>query len=224
MNPLASRLEKLKGDQAIARDEAMVDYSPVVCGLHLVPVSLHSLSRLRAFRNAFVTGSAPTFEDVANFCWIHQPDFGQFNRLGRRRVYRHCWRALHVPACLEGINAVARLFAFAPQFRWLRWFTVTPSHERFEGAVEEIRRLLTEALHDYPTAGEDGDGAPIPYAFEAYILNTFRRELGMPFEEVRAMPLRRMTQHLRELIHHANPKSLALMTKEEAEIWKEHLN
>jgi len=217
---LSARLHELKTEQAIARDEAMVDYTPVVCGLQLLPVSLMSLSRLRAFRNAFVMSQPTTFEDVANFCWIHHPEFGQFNRRARRRVYRQCWRALNPR--FAALNTVAHLFSLSPRFRWLRRFTVPPARVRFHDAVTEIRRLMAEALQDYPTAGDKGE--PIPYAFEAYILNTFRRELRMSFDEVRAMPLRRMTQHLRELIHHANPKSLSLMTAAEAAIWREHLS
>lgn len=217
---LSDRLHELKTEQAIARDEAMVDYTPVVCGLHLLPVSLMSLSRLRAFRNAFVMNAPATFEDVANFCWIHDQRFGQFNRSGRRAVYRACWRALHPR--FETLNTVAHVFALSRRFRWLRPFLVPPHRVRFQDAVTEIRRLLAEALADYPVAGDKGE--PIPYSYEAYILNTFRRELHMSFDEVRAMPVRRMTQHLRELIHHANPKSLSLMTAAEAEIWREHLS
>lgn len=214
------RLARLQAEQRVARDEAMVDYQPIVCGMVLLPVSLMSMSRLRAFGNAFVTGAPASFEDIANFVWIHHPDFGQFAREKKEAVTRACWRALHPRWPL--LNAIGHLYVTSKRFRWLRRFLVPTAATRYAEAIDEIRRLLEEAWRDFPMA-DDENGEPVPYAFEAYILNAFRRELHMDFETVRAMPLRRVVQHLREIIHHSNPKTMTLMTRAEAAIWRDHL-
>ena len=201
------------------RCEAFVEYSPVVAGQRLRPITLDTYNELLAFENAFVTGGAPGFEDIFGFIWIHHPDFGQFAAKARRRCLRQVMRALEPRWPI--MSMVARVLAPLPRFGWLRgWIEPTPNELATE-AAEEINRLLTEALCDFPSGS--GDGEPLPFGLQAQILNLMRRELQIPFAETRRIPLKQLAQHLREIVHTNSQGKALQLTAEEAAIWRAYL-
>jgi hypothetical protein len=201
------------------RCEAFVDYIPVVAGLPVRPVCLASFNKLVAFENAFVTGGEVRFDDIVNFIWVHHPQFGQFNRRDKKRVTLEVYAALR-PA-LPTLNDLLILLSQLPHFRVLRRMIRPTPHERVAIAIREIRRLIAEATEELPSG--DDSGEPIPFAFQAHILNLFRRTLGMSFEETRQLPLRQLAQHYREIVYRESKGKALLLTKEEAAIWREHL-
>lgn len=201
------------------RCEAFVNYAPTVAGERLRPITLDSYNALVAFGNAFVTGEGIGFEDVANFVWLHSPAFGQFAREEKAQTTRRVARAL-TPR-FPTLNLLAAFFSQFPRFRFLRHCVRPTEGELFMAAVAEIRRLLIEATGDLPTS--DGEGEPLPFAFQAYVLNVFRRDLGMAFDETRAIPLKQVAEHFREILHHASGGKAILLTRDEAAIWREYL-
>lgn len=216
---LAERLRAAQEKARRARCEAFVEYDAMVAGERIGPITLETYNSLIAFENAFVTGGSVGFDDIANFIWVHHPRFGQFNRAEKKRVTRRVFSALR-PA-FPTTNEVVRLLAQFPRLRVLRCVVRPSAEERVAAVVTEIRRLLAEATDDLPTS--DVGGEPIPFAFQAYVLNLFRRTLGMPFEETRRLPLRQLAQHYREIVHRESKGKALLLTREEAAIWREYL-
>src|SRR5688572_18063262 len=92
--PLSVQLEHAQADARRYRCEAFVDYSPTVAGETIRPITLETYNALIAFGNAFVTGEAIGFDDIANFVWLHHPSFGQFNREEKAQVTRRVFDAL----------------------------------------------------------------------------------------------------------------------------------
>jgi len=227
---LAQRLIEVRARAARLRSEAFIDYEPMVCGVRLRPVTLATYNRLLAFESPFVTGGPVDLEALAVFVWLHHPDFSQHGTRARRRVLRRVHRALFPR--WPRLNALLLAVSTLPRFRWLRPLTSATEQQRHTEAAGEIRRLLDEALHDYPSPGsseEDAEkvkrqsDAP-PIAFQASILNTFRRALDIPYAETEALPLKRLIQLYREVIYTSTGgKGLSLMRREEAAIWSEHL-
>lgn len=220
-NPRRQLLEAAQARAALRRAQALVDYAPTLCGLRLRPVSLDSHNALLAFENGFVTGAGITLVDVVNFVWLHHPEFGQFNRAAKRRVTlavaRWHYRGFH------RTNDFLRSCACFPGLRWLshRWVTRSTVATRITETITEIRRLLTEALVDFPKG--DDEGEPLPFSHPVYILNTLRRRLDIPHAETRALPLKFVAQILRECVHHASDGKALLLTAEEAAIWADDL-
>lgn len=249
-NPnFAERIAEVRNRSAKLRCEAFVDYSPVVCGMVLNPVTLASYNRLIAFENAFAVGGPVDVEAILTWVWVQHPEFGQMAGKAKQRVFARTLRALS-PAC-PNFNAFVHLVSTLPRFRWMaRWRVPTPQ-DRFDEAVEMIRHLMEEALYGFPRQTRDEEaerldaeeraaeraeieretgkkqrkesrfdpGAAI--AFQAQILNTFRRDYGMSYAETEALPLKRLSQLWREhLWTHANDKTgLKLMDPEEAKLW-----
>lgn len=219
LHPLSQRLHEVQQEVARHRVEAFVDYSPEVCGIALRPITLDSWNALMAFQNGFVTAGGVSFIDVVNFVWLHHPNFGQFNRREKKRVTYAVWRAL-TPR-LAALNGAIHFLVQFRHFRWLGRFRRQTGVDRFQEAVEEIRRLLVEATRDIPRGDEDGN--PLPFSFQAFVLNLFRRELGMPFAETRAIPLKQLAEHLRDILHHRSAGKAILLTPEETAVWADYL-
>jgi hypothetical protein len=241
---LIDRQQRLAAAQARARTlrhRSFVRYKPFVAGHTLEPITLESYNRLLAFENAFVAGGPISFNDIAVFVWVHHKDFGQFSS-ARGPVIRSVWRALNPK--FPALNFLLAVFLPLMPYRRmsagrpLSWIMapvrrlmvslVRPTHAaRVATAVQEIRRLLDEALFDMPPPEDGMDGAscePAPYAFQAQLLNLFRRHLGMTFEETRRIPLCELAEHLREIIDSTAHGKKPLLTPEEAAIWREHLD
>ena len=217
--PIVDRLKAAQAAARRVRTEAFVAYRPTVAGIVLNPVTLGSYNALNAFGNAFVSGRSPALADVINFVWLHHPDFGQFHRDEKRRISRRvdCALTPHFPV----LNEFLRIVCTFPRFRFLRHL-VRPSALDLQGeAVLEITRLIEEARGDFPSGEEAGE--PNAFSIHAHILNLFRRELGMTFAETLALPLKQITQHYREIIHHSTHGKALMLTRAEAEIWREHL-
>jgi hypothetical protein len=222
---LSELLQEARQRAARLRCEAFVEYTPEVCGLRLKPVTLDSFNALDAFGNAFFHGGAIKFEDIANFVWLHHPDFGQFNLEEKARVTCAVYRYLN-PRFWR-LNELVWFASTLPRFRWMRHFRRPRAADRQSETVEEIRRLMLEAMSDMP-AGDDDDhdersSEPMPFSFQAFILNTFKRHLGLSFAETRALPMRQLAEHYRELLHHRSNGKALLLTREECKIWAEDL-
>ena len=218
---LAEELKRAQETAARARAEAFVDYAPTVAGETLRPITLRSYATLVATGNGFVTGAPLSFNDLVNFVWIHSPQFGQFNRRAKRRLTRRVFFRLN--PLLSWFNEGARIAATFPRFRWLRHLAGPTAHELQSEAVAEAARLIAEARGDFPTSDSDS-GEPAPFATQAHILNLFRRELGMTFEETLSIPMKQLTQHYREIIHHSSRGKAVLVTPAEADVWRRHLD
>lgn len=202
------------------RCEAFVNYAPILAGTAIRPITLESYNHLLAFESPYVTGGEPGLEDMFAFLWVHHPDFGQAHDRARRCALRAFLR--HVTPRWPTLNGFIRFLAPFPRFRFLRRF-IRPTHaERVAEVDAEIRRLLTEALGEFPSG--PADETPLPFSFQAQVLNLMRRELHLTFAETRALPLKQLAQHLRELIHTASAGRALLLTPEEAAIWRDWLD
>lgn len=218
---IRQRITEHRAEIARLRCEAFVDYAPEVAGVQLRPVTLASYNRLMAFQNPFVCGGPVDVGAVFVFVWAHHPEFGQFAKDAKQRALRRVYRALHPRA--PNINTFVRFACQFPGWRWLRRFARPTADERFGEACAEIRRLLDEALHDFPLRDDDDRESP-PVSFQAQLLNTFRRNLSLSYAEIESLPLKRLVQLLREDVYHrSNGKGLSLMSRTEAAIWREHL-
>jgi len=220
---IRQRITEHRAEIARLRCEAFVDYAPEVAGVQLRPVTLASYNRLMAFQNPFVCGGPVDFGAVFVFVWAHHPEFGQFAQDAKQRALRRVYRALHPRA--PNINTFVRFACQFPGWRWLRRFARPTAEERLAEAVAEARRIVDEALHDFPLGSDDdADRGPSPVTMQAQLLNTFRRELAMSYAETEALPLKKLVQLLRETVHHrTGGKGLSLITREEAALVREHL-
>ena len=216
---LAEKLERTQAEIRLARCAAFVDYRPTVLGVTLNPITVGSYNRLIAFESPFVVGGPVDFGAVFAFCWLHHPSFGQGAETQRKRLLRSCWRAV-TPRC-ENLNLFVHIASQFPGFRWLARFRRKTAAARLAEAIAEIRRLMDEALNDFPRGDEDAPAAPV--AMHAQLLNTFRRSLSVDYAEAEAMPLKRAVQLLRETMHAAGGKGLSMMHPREAAIWSEHI-
>lgn len=249
----SERLTEIRAWSAKLRCEAFVDYRPVVCGLTLNPVTLASYNRLIAFDNAFAVGGPPSLEAVCVWVWVHHREFGQFAANPKETVFSQVRRALH-PRC-ENLNAFVHVVSSLPRFRWMARFRVATAQTRFDEVAAHIRHLMAEALYGFPVPTDDEakridaeereierqeeekeTGKHLPrgmerfeaapsVAFQAQILNTFRRDYGMSYAETKALPLKELSQLWREhLWQHAGDKTgLKFMDREEAALWAEQL-
>jgi hypothetical protein len=212
------RLAAVHAAQRQARSEAFVPYVPVLAGQRLEPITLDRYNRLMAFGSPFVCGGPRSLDDLLVFVWILHPSFSQFDHRARRACYRASLRALRPR--FPVLNALARLLAAHPRLRWLDRFTVPDSEQRLTDAMAEASRLVREAVAEFPRASEEGE--PLPFAFQAQTLNLLRRELGVSFAEARALPMRELCQHVRELLHHGSRGKATMLTSAEAAVWRDY--
>jgi hypothetical protein len=227
----AERLNAARLRANVRRCEAFIDYAPQVCGITLRPVTLDSYNRLIAFESPFIHGEAIDLAAVLVFIWVHHPEFGQHATAARLRVYRQAYRALH-PRCPH-LNALLQLACQFPRLRWLARYCRPDASARFTTAVAEIRRLLAEALEDFPkdnSSTEDEEGRPKiaangpSVALMAQIVHVFAREYRLSPAETSALPLRRVVQLFRECVVASGAKGIGLMHPEEARVWREYLD
>jgi hypothetical protein len=161
------------------------------------------------------------FEDVFVFVWCHRPEFSQDATKSRRRVLRACWR--HINPRFPALNELLLVVTSLPRWRWLRSLARPNAAQRMGEAVAEIRRIVSEATHDFPRGSDDAPAAQV--AMQAQILNLMRRSLALSFAEVESMPLKRLVQHLRETIGATTGgKGMSLMHPDESAIWRQHLD
>lgn len=240
MVAFADRLKEVRARGARIRSEAFVDYSPVVCGLTLNPVTLASYNRLIAFDSAFTSGGPVSLEAVLGWVWVHHPDFGAHATKAKRKVYRKVWRSLNPR--FPHWNAFLHLVSVFPRWRWVARFCQPTAQDRFTEASAHIRHLMSEAMAGFPgpetdrhDVEEDDDGPKLSrkrgyeaspaIAFQAQILNTFRRTYGMSYAETESIPLKRLAQLWREhlFVTLGDKTGLKMMDPEEAALWREEL-
>jgi hypothetical protein len=215
------RLAEARKTASRLRCEAFVDYSPVIAGQRLKQITLPTYNQLCAFECEFVKSLDVGFKDIVCFVWVHHPEFHQFNEKVKMRVTHEVWRALNPRYSV--VQSLVRLLAPLPRFRWVaRWIRPTAAELQIE-AVAEIRRLLHEALHDFPKDGPKEAGEPLAFSFQAQVLNLMRRSLGLTFAETSSIPLKALAQHLREILHVESHGKAMMLTPEEAQVWSEYL-
>lgn len=217
------RLEAVQAEQHAARVAAFVDYTPVVCGFRLEPLTLRTYTLLLSWGNPFVCGGPVEFAHLVQFIWVHQPDFSQFNQAGRRRVVRLLDRALSPR--FPTLNRVCFFLRAMPGWRWCRHLVRADATERRTEAVEECRRLVREALRDFPSPGDDAP--PAICALMPQLVALFVRSYGVDFFQavslVQQLPLRQLVQYLRESQHRLSLGREKLLTAEEAKVWSDYL-
>lgn len=221
---IGQRIAEHRAEIARLRSEAFVDYAPEVAGVVLRPLTLSTYNRLAAFQSPFVVGGPVDFQALFVFVWVHHPEFGQFASTAKRRALRTVWRALNPR--FPNLNLAVRFVSQFPGWRWARRFARPTEEERMADAISEARRIVAEALHDFPLGSDDeADRGPSPVTLQAQLLNTFRRDLGMSYTETEALPLKKLVQLLRESVHQkTGGKGLSLITREEAALIREHLS
>ena len=220
-----ARLDAAQETVRRLRVAAFVDYAPVVCGLPLRPITLRSYTLLLAWRNAFVSGGPVGLKDIVQFVWLHSPAFGQFAHRARRRVARRVWWSLH--PVLPAFNDALGIMSLLPRFRWLARFRRATAAERSAAAVADIRRLVQEALHDFPAGDEEAD--PLPFALAPQLVSLLVR--GYPGaldfrgarELVDTLPLCQLVEFVREVLHRLSQGRDKLLTPDEVLVWRDYL-
>lgn len=228
--------EQLAAAQATAhrlRIAAFVDYAPLVCGVALRPVTLRTYTLLLGWGNAFVCGGPVALKDIVQFIWAHHPAFGQFATRDRRRVVRRVEAELR-PA-FPTLSAVSRtLTPFLARGRWFarqvaratRHFIRPTAAELTLAAIAEIRRILHEALHDFPPG--DDDAPPSPYALTPQFVSLMVRGYSLDFPTARSLvsdlPLKELIEYIREILHRLSRGKDKLLTAEEARVWCAYLD
>ena len=226
-----ARLAAAQANARRLRAEAFVRYQPEVAGHVLAPVTLDTYNLLVGWENPFVVGGECDEVALHQFIWCHSPDFGQFAHAARRRSLRRMLVALHPRHPFRGgLARFAAPFGAARGLtgwfaRRLRPWCEPTAEELAAAAIAECQRLVAEAIGEFPTSRPGPEAAPVealPFALQAQILNLLRRELGLPFAETRALPLKELAQHLRELTWTASGGKAALLTPAEASVWAEY--
>jgi hypothetical protein len=230
---LRRRLTNVRAETHRLRLMAFVDYSPVVCGVALRPMTLRSYTLLCAWDNAFVVGGPVEIKSIVQFIWAHHPDFAQHAHTARRRVALAIDRALRPR--LPTLNAL--ICFFAPFVPCLRRFCRPTAAELIAAAIAEIRRLVNESLHDFPIGGNASEDSsspdeappsdPLPFALPAYFVGLLVRAYGLPFVEARQLvmdlPLKELLEYTREAIHRLSNGKEPLLTRDEAAVWWDYL-
>lgn len=184
----------------------------------LRPVTIGTHNALLAERNHFAMPKLPMrLRDLQGFIWLHHPRYSPSRTRLRALVFRAVKYRLF-PIGHQVDDALRRKF---PDSRFVRAITGFTVAQRLAAATGEIRRQMLEAIREFPRGSDDQE--PLPFSHQAYIMNTMRRTLGMTFEETEKMPLKRLAQHLRELIHHRSNGKAMQMTEEESSILAEYL-
>jgi hypothetical protein len=217
--------ERLHAAQAAARrlrSQAFVPYAPAVAGECLRPITLDSYNLLVAWENAYVCGGPRDFTALFQFIWAHHPAFGQFATVERQRVLRRVVRALQprhpvLSAWAAVLCPLSRLARFC-----LGRFIEAPAAALESAADEEVCRLVAEAIGEFPTDRKGAPGEPLPFALQAQILGLMAREFAMPFQVTRALPLKELSQHLREAAWVASKGRAMLLTPDEAAVWHDY--
>lgn len=247
----SERLAEIRARSAKLRCEAFVDYSPVVCGLTLNPVTLASYNRLVAFENAFAVGGPISLEAICVWVWVQSPEFWQLAEKAKRRTFAKVCRAL-TPR-FPVTNLFLHMLTVLPRFKRFAWLASPTKQQRADAAVETIRHLMNEALYGFPSPDatretdeeerelerqemERETGKPIPkerarfdaapsVALQAQMLNTFRRVYGMSYSETESIPLKKLGQLWREHLWQSSgdKTGLRFIDKEEAALWAEEL-
>lgn len=250
----SEQLKEVRARSARLRCEAFVDYVPVVCGLTLNPVTLASYNRLIAFDNAFAGGGPVSVEAILGWVWVHHPEFGQMAAKAKERAFAQVWRALHprfpnlnafllVVSTLPRWRWLRRFTVATEQERFaaavahirhlmdeaLYGFPTPEDEEQARIDREEReadrREMGTKNIRGEHFIDPEGYQAPPAIAFQAQILNTFRRDYGMSYAETEALPLKRLAQLWREHMWTAAPDKtgLRLMDRDEAKLWAAQL-
>jgi hypothetical protein len=216
-----ARYASAQAEAREARAAAFVRYEPVLAGQVLAPITLERYNLLVAFGSPFVVGGPQTVEDLLVFLWCLHPGFSQHDAAARRACYRAALRALQPRWPV--LNAIARTVApFSPRLRRLLRPFLGPTAAELEiAAVEEARRLVAEAIGEFPRGSDDGE--PLPFAMQAQVLNLLRRTLAVPYAEARELPMKELAQLLREAVHHASEGKAPLLTPAEAAVWRDYL-
>lgn len=221
-----ARLAAVQAESRRLRLEAFVPYAPLLCGLRLRPITFPSYLTLLAWRNAFVTGGPVELKDIVQFVWCHHPAFDQFAPAARRAVARRVDRCLRPR--FPTLNQLVHFFSPLPRFRWLARFRRPTEADRTAAVVAEIRRLVREALHDFPAAGGEEDEAPMPFALQPQLVSLLMRGHALPFAEavrqVTQLPLKELLQYIREILHRLSHGKDKLLTPEEARVWADYID
>jgi len=218
------RLEKAHANARRMRSEAFVRYSPIVAGQRLTALTLDTYNLLIAWENPFVVGGICEFHHLAQFVWAHSPEFSQFNDEARKLCVRNL--ALALLPNNPNLSDMARALSPLPKMNWLARFIEPTAKDLETAAIEECSRIVSEGIGDFPTdkaeSKEEAPSEPLPFPLQAQILNTMRRELGVPFSETRSMPLKELAQHLREMTWTASKGKSTMLTTEESEVWADY--
>lgn len=222
----AQRLADLKARQALHRAGAMVPVRHPVAGGRIIiePLTLRRWGLLVATDNALVTGRPISFDDLANFCWIHCAEFDQFNRAAKAQLTRTLYRWL-TPRWPH-LETALRLWATLPRLRRLRRWLGPDRAQRRRELVDLARQLITDAWAEMPEAPTDpdepaGPGDALPCAFAAYLGTLFPH---WPPDTLADLPLSTIAQHARALVvDRKGAQHLTLLTPEERKIWDDYL-
>jgi hypothetical protein len=218
------------------RSSAFIRYVPTVAGVRLRPLSLRTRERVVAFEVDLARGS---FEDLADFVWLHHSGFGQFAWLRRRIVVAGLrWRLTPRYPHFAGFCLFAgKLFTACGGVRaqllgrpfhalaWLLTLGRPPTSEaRLAAAMAEVRALWRRAHADWP-AGDDSGSAPRPVcSMAATVLNAIKgRHPGLTADEILDWPLVELVQWWRALIAEKDPRS-PLLDAEEVRLLAEALD
>jgi len=212
------------------RAAAFVDYRPIVCGVALEPLTLPRYTTLLAWKNPFIVGGAVDFTALVQFVWLHHPAFaqpvGEQGRVVRRELTR-LTRRIHarITPRFPLLNQIFRFLAPLPRFRFLSRFCRPTFAENFSAAVSEGRRIVDEAMWDFPAGGDDAE--PLPFAQKPQLVSLFTRGHNLSFAEAAALvdtlPLKQLVEYLREILHRLSRGREKLLTAEEARIWADYL-
>lgn len=181
------------------RAEAFVNYIAEIGGIRLRPLTLATLTILQAWRNPFVLGlPGADFNAVFQFIWVHHPDYGQFAAEQRESVLQQFRASLGDKSHLA---------------------------ERLEESAATVRRLIDEAMHDFP--GADPDSSPAPFSLHPSIVNLLMRGYDLSFAEANALmetlPLKQLVQYMRESLHRLSNGRNKLVPRSEAAVWSDYL-
>ena len=218
-NSLKAEFIAARAKAAQMRREAFLDRPVMVLGFRLRPITLKTHNALIAEGNFFVCpGHRLGVADIQHFIWLHYPQFDAYDFRLQRRIHAKVARRIRGP--FQALRD--RLIRNPLTPRWLRPALGFTELQKMTAAASEIARQVREAMQDYPS-GDGEEREPLPCAHAAYILNTMRRSLNVPFQETESMPMKRIAQHLRELVHDNSHGKVLQMTPEEASILAEDL-
>lgn len=221
--------------ERFGRHAAFLDVHETIAGFTVRALTLQDFMALRVLESPLLYHQTPTPLDLAAFLWLLSPDYAPRNDAARKKVMKQC---LGFMPPREGLVSLLlrRLFPPPPNRKqarnlahaWLRfagglvrhWLTIPCRRhdrlreQRLARAAEVLvaaRGYLRDALSDKPAAVEH-EGIPSPdyYSDACALISLLAREKSFSESAVLRMPLKRVFQHVREIVDRHNRQALPL--------------
>lgn len=182
-------LAEAQEQEQLIRDAAFLVETETICGFELRPLTLRDLLALRVAKSPFLIGGTPSPQQIADFIWRLSENFNPRDKFAQRRVQEQCEKFIPPkPPYLKTPKAIRK---------WkIKTQLVIHLNVQF---ILQANSFVMESLRDLPAASNSGAGQSPLFSIAAALCGDFGREYGWSPDTVLDMPIKRITQFIREI-------------------------